>query len=168
MTQRHVLTFDIDKLTSLATHALEAKSHTYGYDILFMPEHHKGGTVVMKNHWPDSDNIDQTTIKPALILVKDHGIYFMSNGQPGLPKDGDRNVVYANECNPRTLEDWYDTARLIMGGDDTVITLFDWPEAVLKAQAEGAQAIRVLVSKTSLELEPVFDRSAPRPRPRPH
>jgi hypothetical protein len=163
---KHDLTFDMDKLVLLAAHAMEAKTHTFGYDVLFMPEHHKGGKIVEKDGWPDKDNIDQATIRPALILVKDQGVYFMSNGEPPPPQENDQHVVYANEANPKSMafDDWYNAGRTIMGGDDTVMTLFGWPQAVLKAQAEGATAIRVAVSETSLELEPVFSRPAQRPR----
>jgi hypothetical protein len=42
----------------------------------------------------------------------------MSNGEPGLPKD--KNVAYAIECDLTRVkvgdfDDWYDTARAIMG-----------------------------------------------------
>lgn len=53
-----------------------------------------------------------------------------------------------------------------MGGDDTVITLFGWPEVVLQAQAEGATAIRVKVTEKSLEIEAVMPKPRRSPRPR--
>lgn len=165
----HTITFDIAKLARLAQHAVDAPEHTFGYDVLFEAEYHKGGKNVEKGGWPDKDNIDKSKLKPALILVKDQGIYFMSNGVPELPRTEDEShVVYANECNPRTMkfEQWYDAGRTIMGGDDTVITLFDWPVVVLKAQADGATAIKVRVSPTSLQIAAWSPkpRSAPRER----
>lgn len=163
------LTFDIDKLAQLAHHAVDAPSHTFGYDLLFDPEYHKGGTIVEKDGWPDKANIDHAKVRPALLLVKDQGVYFMSNGVPELPRNADdAHVVYANEVNPRQMpfDQWYENGRSIMGGDDSVLTLFDWPEAVLKAQAEGAKQIRVKVTSNSMELEPVFERERKSPRPR--
>ncbi|MBA4372255.1 MAG: hypothetical protein C0402_05285 [Thermodesulfovibrio sp.] len=53
----------------------------------------------------------------GLWLVGDEGIYLMSNGSsPGWP------VVYAEECNPKTLdfETWWSVKRRSFGGDDGV------------------------------------------------
>jgi hypothetical protein len=170
MGKMHIITFDIQKLAALAKHAMDAPEHSYGYDILFLPQYHRGGTVVKKDDgWPDKDNIDKSKLTPALILVKDQGIYFMSNGVPALPRaEGDSHVVYANECNPHAMpfEEWYQAGRTIMGGDDTVMTLFDWPILVLKAQADGATAIQVKVTPKSVQIAPWWpkERAAPRPR----
>ena len=60
---------------------------------------------------------------PGLFLVKDEGIYLMSNGQPTLPrKDGQKgtHVVYAQGFDPTErdrMEVWED-ARAAVGGDD--------------------------------------------------
>lgn len=73
---------------------------------------------------------------PALFLVGDEGIYLMSNGKPGLPKDEEAaakqaagedffnyKVAYANECNPEKDDDWYDEKRRLFGGGDGADTL---------------------------------------------
>lgn len=54
---------------------------------------------------------------PALMLVKDHGVYFMSNGMPGLMLGDPANplrhkCVYAHGHNPQTDPDFW------VGGDD--------------------------------------------------
>lgn len=63
--------------------------------------------------------------QPGLILVKDQGVYLMSNGEPGLLKTGTKSshvVVYAEGHNPDVddFDDWY------VGGDDFAVGL-DWP-----------------------------------------
>jgi hypothetical protein len=55
-----------------------------------------------------------------LLLVKDHGLYFMSEKGPMSPQTKRRLVAYAGGFNPDTVEfdDWYDRLREICGGDD--------------------------------------------------
>lgn len=162
------LTFPIDALARLAQHAVDSREFTHGYDVLFDAAHHKGGKIVEKDGWPDKDNIDKSTLKPALMLVKDQGVYMMSNGIPAPPRDNDQHVVYATEADPKALpfDTWYESGRRIMGGDDTVITLFGWPEEVLKAQAEGAEEIQVSVTRDELKFIAVFPKQATRTRER--
>jgi hypothetical protein len=53
--------------------------------------------------------------KPGLWLVGDHGVYLMSNGT--LPDGAKPLVVYAEECDPGTNDDWFDVKRRTFGGD---------------------------------------------------
>lgn len=99
------LTFSTKGLRELLDHAQAAPEHSRGYAFL-------------------NDRIGRPG--PGLIVVGDHGIYFMSNGEPGLlvphqRPGGTRNVcVYANECNPNTMEvdAWWDVKQVAFGGDD--------------------------------------------------
>lgn len=58
--------------------------------------------------------------KCAILLVKDHGLYMMS--QKGVINDntGQRRVAYAEGFNPDVVEfdDWYPALHDICGGDD--------------------------------------------------
>ena len=120
------LTFRAGDVRVLLAHARAAKEHRPSYEDLFEPDYHKGGKVKEKDGWPDSDNIDPTKIPAGLWLVKDDGVYLMSNGSPALLREeGKPNnvVVYASEANPKTSEDCWGSACSIMGGDDCVITL---------------------------------------------
>ena len=59
--------------------------------------------------------------EPALYLVHDQGVYLMSAGIPAqLVKKGEsrRVVTYAKGCDPKKNEDWWETARALVGGDD--------------------------------------------------
>jgi hypothetical protein len=65
---------------------------------------------------------------PGLFLVKDEGVYLMSNGKPGLPGENAANkVVYAKGYEPLTearrdgTDTWgerYEKIRDAVGGDD--------------------------------------------------
>jgi hypothetical protein len=74
--------------------------------------------------------------EPSVILVHDEGIYLMSNGTPRdiLPpsneekqeglKESKRNfAAYATGCHPDLDEQWWETSRQLVGGDDFAITI---------------------------------------------
>lgn len=133
------LTFKVGEIRRLVEHSKAAPSHSPSYNDLFNPSYHKGGKVLMKDGWPDKDNLDLSKLPAGLFLVADQGVYLMSSGSPGLlvEEGGTRNVVaYAQESDPTSDdEDWYDAKRAIMGGDDSVDTLnlemFEIPLAIL-------------------------------------
>lgn len=101
MTIQTRLTFEGKSVLELLTHAKAAPKHVSPYGLK-----------------PDPG--------PGLILVKDDGIYLMSNGEPGLPETATTNkVVYAlgYETLPFTadgdeLMERYDKIRNAVGGDD--------------------------------------------------
>jgi DUF3085 family protein len=90
--------------------------------------------------------------EPSILLVHDEGVYLMSNGEPRDIESGTRSyVAHALGCNPLTDDDWYDTSRQLVGGDDFGECL-PWA-AEIKAQIDaGAQEIIISVSTESLEL----------------
>ncbi len=60
-------------------------------------------------------------------LVGDQGVYLMANTSDGIHNskmaaDDKHFVVYANQCNPQTMEfdDWWEAKRASFGGDDGV------------------------------------------------
>ena len=151
------LTFNACEVAPLVEQTLSTQPGDFRptYDDLFDPKKHLGGKIKKKNGWPDQDNIDRTKILPALWLVKDQGVYLMSNGkQPEVPKGASLPVAYADESNPKkpgaNFDDWYEAARDIMGGDDCVISLpIEWFE---KAVKDGREKIRLKVMKTKITL----------------
>ena len=58
--------------------------------------------------------------QPGFWLVGDEGVYLMSNGKA--VEGDDQPVVYANECNPKTMpfDTWWDYKNAGFGGDDGV------------------------------------------------
>jgi hypothetical protein len=113
------LVFALKDLTPLIEHAIAAPAHKMGYGETKKPA-------------------------PALFLVKDEGIYLMSNGQPGLMgKDKTRNqVVYAAGHAPD--DGW-------LGGDDFAETL-EIP-FFLAALRQGSTEIRITLTETKMTLE---------------
>ncbi len=55
---------------------------------------------------------------PGLLIVGDHGVYIHSNGKLA---DGEKPLVfYAEECDPRTNDDWHEIKCRTYGFDDGV------------------------------------------------
>ncbi|NTF72743.1 DUF3085 domain-containing protein [Rhizobium rhizogenes] len=73
--------------------------------------------------------------QPGLWLVGDHGVYLMSNGK--LPEGAKPLVIYAEECDPRIHDDWFEVKRRTFGGDDGVdFTDAEQLEAMMAAAPE--------------------------------
>ena len=58
--------------------------------------------------------------KCKLILVKDQGVYFMSERGEQTPEGRRKLLAYAVGCNPDVdpFDDWWELARAELGGDD--------------------------------------------------
>ena len=88
--------------------------------------------------------------KPGLWLVGDHGVYLLSNGR--LPEGAKPLVVYAEECDPRTNDDWFAVKHRTFGGDDGV----DFIDAVeleaMMAAVPDATHLRIAFLQDSMQL----------------
>lgn len=123
----NILLFDLQEVMALCRHALATDKHMTAYN----------RTV------PGDPG-------PGLILVGDHGVYLMSNGEPGLMKeDGKSHVVaYAEGLNPTADPDdfsWYDTKRSIYGGDDGADFL-PWAQLILDHAQGKPDATRLVIA----------------------
>ncbi|GAJ95453.1 DUF3085 domain-containing protein [Rhizobium rhizogenes] len=88
--------------------------------------------------------------KPGLWLVGDHGVYLLSNGK--LPDGTKPLVVYAEECDPRTNDDWFDVKRRTFGGDDGVDFIdAEQLEAMMTAAPEATH-LRIVFRQDSMQL----------------
>lgn len=72
--------------------------------------------------------LEEETPAPALFFVHDQGVYLMSNGEPRDIVTTDETaettyVAYAEHCNPKTDDEWWDNSRDLVGGDDFAETL---------------------------------------------
>lgn len=103
-----VCVFSCDEIIPCVEHALNSKEWGMGYETELTPA-------------------------PALFFVHDQGVYCMSNGIPAqlLPGEDKRMLVaYARGCDPNAgvpFDDWYETARALVGGDDFAETLSATP-----------------------------------------
>lgn len=128
------LTFDLDQVRPLVEHARASKKwgKTYG---------------------------DDGPARPALWLVKDEGIYLMSNGIPPKLADGTVAapyqvglVAYARGFDPteRDRMEVWDDAHEAVGGDDFADPLpIDWFETAI---ASGRATIVLRFTPTSVEV----------------
>lgn len=88
--------------------------------------------------------------QPGLWLVGDHGVYLCSNGKLS---DGARPlVVYAEECNPDTCDDWFEVKRRTFGGDDGVEFLDAAQLEAMMAACPAATHLRVAFNADVLQL----------------
>ncbi|MGR5159263.1 DUF3085 domain-containing protein [Vibrio owensii] len=69
--------------------------------------------------FPDQSRMKKGAIGPSLWLVKDQGLYLMTNARrPKTDQNKSANVVYAKGTDPNNDEDWYEEARILFGSDD--------------------------------------------------
>lgn len=118
-------------------------------------------------------------VKPALQIVKDSGIYIMSNGSPGLPHQRPApngrgmidciRVVYGRGFNAETDDEdggLWDRCRMAAGGDDFVEEIgHDLCKRIFAIEEEGL-ILRVRFADESMSLEVLTDpqqRRAKRP-----
>lgn len=88
--------------------------------------------------------------QPGLWLVGDQGVYLMSNGK--LPEGVKPLVVYAEECDPRANDDWFDVKRRTFGGDDGVDFIHAEQLEAMMAAAPEATHLRVAFLQDSMQL----------------
>ena len=58
--------------------------------------------------------------KCPILLVKDQGVYFISEKRDQNPDEKCKNIAYAQGCNPDVddFDNWWNKARNELGGDD--------------------------------------------------
>ena len=120
-----MLTFQVDRVRQLVQHAQGAPSFRALYG-------------------------DPDTAKPGLWLVADQGIYLMSPGLPMLadPDKPDSNLVaYAHESDPTCSEDWYESKRALVGGDD----FGDWLPLDMFAELPTTGLVTLSVTASQIE-----------------
>ena len=92
-----------------------------------------------------------------LILVKDHGVYFISEkGEMEGDPQRSKHIAYAQGCNPDVdqFDDWWERGIREMGGDDCA-EYFDINDGVFKLLLAGGHDLQVQASQTSIELAAV-------------
>lgn len=88
--------------------------------------------------------------KPGLWLVGDQGVYLLSNGI--LPNGNKPLVVYAEECDPCTNDDWFDVKRRTFGGDDGVEFIDGEQLEAMMTVAPEAKHLRIAFLPDSMQL----------------
>ena len=150
-----IITFSMKQLTPIIKQLNETMLPLRANsEDLFNPLIHNNGIVVdngglTQDHpdfsFPSSKNIDCSKLEKKLWLVKDSGVYLMSNAThtPAI-------VAYAKGCNPRTDEDWFETSQRLFGADDGCDSIsLDWYTDALK---HNKRVFKLKLTKSSIEL----------------
>lgn len=92
--------------------------------------------------------------KCKLILVKDQGVYFMSERGEQTPQGRRKLLAYAVGCNPDTdpFDDWWELARAELGGGDFAEYL-DPADAVLQRVLTSTDDLHVIATEKHLTIE---------------
>jgi len=89
---------------------------------------------------------------PSVLLVHDQGVYLMSNGEPAdMITERSRYVAYAHGCHPDTDNNWYDTARELVGGSDFA-ELLPWAADISALIETGVERIVIDFGDDSITL----------------
>ena len=119
------LKFKASEVRKLLDHTLACDEHSPTFGEMLEGDVLKDGATVKPGSFPKPEDVDHAKVKPALHLVKDSGIYLISNGIPRmLAEDGDGSyVVYAEGFEFRKGEDndgLHERTTAAVGGDDFV------------------------------------------------
>ncbi|OKO99410.1 DUF3085 domain-containing protein [Xenorhabdus eapokensis] len=157
-----ILIFETHDVKKLIEELDTASSFSPSTDDLFNPEMYPDGIIRDKygrteqeaeKHggmfWPSEDFIDQKKIKPALILVGDHGVYLITNAKADGSPSSRGTVAYANGCNPESDDDFYENKRNLFGGDDGSVRI---PSSWAKWALQHKKAFRIKLTTNSVEL----------------
>ncbi|HDS0183603.1 TPA: DUF3085 domain-containing protein [Escherichia coli] len=86
-----------------------------------------------------------------LHLAKDEGVYLMPATGAWQVNDPVPRIAYAAGCHPQKNEDWYDTARLLAGGDDFIESL-TISDAIATSLLSGRTDLRILITDTQIQV----------------
>lgn len=88
--------------------------------------------------------------RPGILVVGDHGVYILSNGKLA---DGERSLaVYAEECDPRTNDDWLDIKCRTYGVDDGGDFIAAQTLEALIDGSPGCTHLRIAFLQNSMQL----------------
>ncbi|MBY5868645.1 DUF3085 domain-containing protein [Rhizobium leguminosarum] len=88
--------------------------------------------------------------RPGLWIVGDEGVYLLSNGK--LAEGQLALVIYADECDPKTNQDYWHYKRRYFGGDDGIVFIGgERLEAMLSANPEVTH-LRAMFTPDTLQL----------------
>ena len=87
---------------------------------------------------------------PGLWFVGDHGVYLMSDGKP--PDGASPLLVYAEQCDPTTRDDWFHIKRATFGGDDGVEFLDGIHLEAMMSVSPGATHLCIVFHEDTMRL----------------
>lgn len=151
-----IVSFPITMVKPLAEHTRQCVEHSPTYDQHFdsaywLDKYRKSGLSEAQVMEMRGKHLDMCKIPAGFWLVKDHGVYLMSNGSPRLTlEEGKRGqVVYAKGCNPDKDPDWYEAAYTLGGDDFAIFIPLEWYDI---AMSKGKRVLSFRMGKRSISL----------------
>jgi len=133
------LIFEADDVRRVVKHSLTAAK--------------QGGKTT--SHDPETGAaLTEPVAAAAVVLVRDEGVYLMSNGQPRdlLNETSPRSfAAYARGCHPFRDHDWRTNARELVGDDDFSRVL-PWAHDLIGLLDAGARTVVLNVDNGTVEL----------------
>lgn len=100
--------------------------------------------------WPDSFKLDQSLVKPQLLLVGDEGVYLTTNAYDPEKVLKSPSPIYAEGCDPKIDDDWFDRKGTVFGFDDGVVSIpLEWVEI---AKSDGRRTFKIKLTSRSVGL----------------
>ncbi|HCM5830608.1 DUF3085 domain-containing protein [Klebsiella pneumoniae] len=89
-----------------------------------------------------------------IILVKDHGVYWLAEQGERHPEGRQKLIAYAVGCNPDNdpFDDWWERSRAEFGGDDFA-EYFDPGDKVFTRILNDTNDLNVSATATHISLE---------------
>lgn len=96
-----------------------------------------------------------------VVLVKDHGVYFLAERGECRPDGRLKAIAYAESCNPDVdaADGWWERARAEFGGDDFA-EYFDPQDRVFTRILHSEDDLDVSATETHLSLQAVVSTSS--------
>ncbi|MGU0693687.1 DUF3085 domain-containing protein [Pseudomonas aeruginosa] len=97
-----------------------------------------------------------------VLLVKDEGVYWLSEHGERLPSGQQKLLAYAVGCNPNSddFDTWYGRARTELGGDDFA-EHFDLDNDIFQRILYSGDDLELVASSTHLQLRCIAPGRAP-------
>jgi len=151
---KSTLIFKSAQVALLVNHTKACTEHNPTVEQMFQGVYRRDGKDADPDtieEWPTPDDVDLTKIPAGLQLVADQGVYLLSNGSPRDIVDGETSrVAYAKDMDPDNEQDnndWYETKRHVMGGDDQAMFIpLDW----VTPQLEKGKTVKIWVKTNGM------------------
>ncbi|MDU4190153.1 MULTISPECIES: DUF3085 domain-containing protein [Aeromonas] len=155
-----IISFKIQEVKKLVDELKAAQAYSVTTEDLFNPamypdgvprdEHGRSKQEAGELFWPSSNRIDQSKVKPVLMLVGDHGLYLITNAKAEGSPASRGTVIYAAGCNPKLDDDFYENKCELFGDNDGSIRLpMEWADWAIQNKK---RTFRVKITRDSISL----------------
>ncbi|HFZ8522823.1 DUF3085 domain-containing protein [Aeromonas caviae] len=155
-----IISFKIQEVKKLVDELKAAQAYSVTTEDLFNPAMYPDGVPRDEQgrskqeagelFWPSSNRIDQSKVKPVLMLVGDHGLYLITNAKAEGSPASRGTVIYAAGCNPELDADFYENKCELFGDSDGSISLpMEWADWAIQNKK---RTFRLKITRDSISL----------------